>query len=388
MTDKLKNILIGLFVMVSALLTVSTIMFLDPKIGDGKKTLEVRFANISGIMIGTRVTFAGKPVGEVVAIRELPDARSNHPDDTGRVYFYQLSLKIDSNTHIYNSDDIAIRTTGLMGEKSIAVLPRNAPSGKPSFEITNEILTANSVDPLENTFNQIAKVSNKMEGSFNQLDHWFASNQENLSSSIQAFNHFLGTAEQSSLLLNENLALVKEGLDGDQLLHKIASLADTVRTAGDIFNSDGASALYNIQQITRDLARGEGTVGKLLNEDGFYLRLSSLLSKGETLMNDVNHYGLLFQYDKHWQRSRTKRANILKALDSPREFRGYFEGEVDTITTSLGRLNELLDLAGSDRSKIVESDPFKQQFRSLLLSVEGLADALKLYNEGLAPSQN
>ena len=101
-------------------------------------------------------------------------------------------------------------------------------------------------------------------------------------------------------------------------------------------------------------------------------------------MNDVNHYGLLFQYDKHWQRSRTKKANILKSLDTPREFRSYFEGEVDTITTSLGRLTELLDLAGPEKKENCrDNEQFKQQFGTLIRSVQSLSESLKLYNEGL-----
>jgi phospholipid/cholesterol/gamma-HCH transport system substrate-binding protein len=100
-------------------------------------------------------------------------------------------------------------------------------------------------------------------------------------------------------------------------------------------------------------------------------------------MNDVNHYGLLFQYDKKWQKSRIKRANVLKSLDTPQEFRSYFEGEVDNITTSLGRLTELLDLAGKERYKVATSDKFKQQFGHLLRSVQSLSDSLSLYNQEL-----
>ncbi len=399
MTEKIKNILIGLFVATAVTLVIAIILFLDPKIGDGKKTLEVRFANISGIMIGTRVTFAGKPIGEVVAIKEIHDAREAPADDTGRVYFYQLTLKIDSSTQIYNYDDIAIRTTGLMGEKSIAILPRTAPPGKTAFLLTDQIMTANSIDPLENTFNQIAKVSHRMEGSLGHLDKWFLENKDPLSQSIQSLHQFLAqgssllssieeaklvpSLSQGSSLLNENLDLIKQSLSHDDLLHKIANLTDSLLQSAETFNIDGASALYNIHQITRDLSKGVGTIGKLISGDDFYLRLSSLLGKGETLMNDLNHYGLLFQYDKHWQRSRTKKANILKSLDSPREFREYFEGEVDSITTSLGRLTELLDIAGNEREKIMENDQFKQQFGSLLRSAQGLSDSLKLYNEGL-----
>lgn len=399
MTDKMKNILIGLFVAGAVTLIIAMILFLDPQIGDGKKTLEVRFANISGIVIGTRVTFAGKPVGEIVAIQEIHDARDAPADDTGRVYFYQLVLKIDSSVQVYNTDEIAIRTTGLMGEKSIAIIPRTAPPGKTSYPITDQIMTANSIDPLENTFNQIAKVSNRMESSLGHIDKWFLNNQDNLSLSIQSFGSFLQRGEvilasldqtelvpslkDASTLLNENLNLLKSGLEDDQIFYKIANLADTLTQSAEAFNTDGALALRNINQITRDLSGGTGTLGRLITGEDFYLRLSSLLSKGETLMNDINHYGLLFQYDKHWQRSRTKKANILKSLDTPREFRNYFEGEVDSINVSLGRLTELLDYAGSERQKIVENEHFKQQFGSLMRTVQGLSDALKLYNEGL-----
>ena len=85
MTEKVKNILIGLFVTAAVTIVVAMILFLEPKVGDGKKTIRVRFANISGIVVGTRVAFAGKPVGEVIHIREVPDARE-HPDEFGRVF--------------------------------------------------------------------------------------------------------------------------------------------------------------------------------------------------------------------------------------------------------------------------------------------------------------
>ena len=130
MTDKMKNILIGLFVAAAVTIMVAMVLFLEPRIGDGKKTFRVRFANVAGIIIGTRVTFAGKPVGEVVAIQEVKEARTEPSDETGRVYVYLLTLKVDSTVDIYNYDEIAIRTTGLMGEKSIAILPKLAPKGK------------------------------------------------------------------------------------------------------------------------------------------------------------------------------------------------------------------------------------------------------------------
>ena len=401
MTDQLKNILIGLFVVAAITIMVAMILFLKPTVGDGKKMLHVRFANIAGINVGTRVSFAGKPVGEVISMEEIYNAREMPTDEPGRVYFYELALKVDSSVEIYNTDEVAIRTTGLMGEKSIAILPKAPPEGVIAKPITNETIYANSVDPLENTFKQMTKVATRVQVAVDHFDEWFEENRDILTQAITSFNgtmesmdKILTDADQQKLvatigesvhLLNDNLVLVRSGLDDDQLLHKAAALVGNLNQSMQAFNTDGVQAMKNINLITRDLSTGNGTLGRFLHTDDFYLRLNSLFGKAETLMNDVNHYGILFQYDKRWQRSRMKRANLLKSLDSPKDFHDYFESEVDTITTSLGRLTELLERAqeSNEREKIVQSEPFRRDFAALLRQVQSLNDSIKLYNEEL-----
>jgi phospholipid/cholesterol/gamma-HCH transport system substrate-binding protein len=399
MTDRMKNILIGLFVTGALVIMISLVLFLKPTVGDGKKILSVRFTNISGISVGTRVSIAGKPVGEVIHIRELPNARE-HADETGRIYMYELVLKVDSTSAVYSSDEVAIKTTGLMGEKSIAILPKIAPKEKPAYLVTDQIIYANSTDPLENTFNQVTRTASRLEVAVGRLDKWFEENNAYVTNALRSFDGAMGQVEgllglvdaeklvpairESVGHLNNNMQIIHSSLEDDQLLHKFASLADNLDQAANAFNTDGAQTLRNLNQISRDVAGGSGTVGRLIVGDDLYLRVASLMNKGEALMNDVNHYGLLFQYNKQWQKGRTKKANFLKALDTPQEFRNYFEGEVDSMTTSLGRLSELMDRAGSDeRTKIVKSDAFKRDFATLMRQVQGLTDSLRLYNEGL-----
>ena len=168
MTDRMKNILIGLFVAGAISIIVALVLFLKPTVGDGKKSLSVRFTNIAGISVGTRVTFAGKPVGEVIHIKELENARE-HANERGPIYMYQLTLKLDSSVDVYSTDEIAIKTTGLMGEKSIAILPK-ASFDKPSHIVTDQVVYANSTDALENTFNQVTKVASRLETAVSRLD--------------------------------------------------------------------------------------------------------------------------------------------------------------------------------------------------------------------------
>ena len=73
MSDKLKSVLIGIFIFAAVFSTIYVILFLEPQIGDGAKTLKVKFSNISGINVGTRVTLAGKPIGEVEKIKTVKD---------------------------------------------------------------------------------------------------------------------------------------------------------------------------------------------------------------------------------------------------------------------------------------------------------------------------
>ncbi len=63
MGEQQKNMLIGIFVLAACATIISIVLFLRPTVGDGKKTLYVRFSNINKITVGTRVTYAGKPVG-------------------------------------------------------------------------------------------------------------------------------------------------------------------------------------------------------------------------------------------------------------------------------------------------------------------------------------
>ena len=124
MTEEAKNILIGAFVIVACTIFVWVLLFLHPSSGDAAKTIHVRFDNINKVSIGTRVTLAGRPVGEVISIKTVKQARSDRGRKRGPVYLYELTLGIDSHATVYDSDRISIHTAGLLGERSIAITPQ------------------------------------------------------------------------------------------------------------------------------------------------------------------------------------------------------------------------------------------------------------------------
>lgn len=394
MGEQTKNMLVGFFILAACALTVSLILFLKPSVGDGKKTYLVRFSNINKIGVGTQVMFAGKPVGEVIAVDPIFDPRKQPTDGIGRVYVYELVIQVDSSVHIYNTDEVMLQTSGLLGEKSIAIIPKTPPKGVTPKLITNQPIYAQSIDPIENAFTELSNLADQMQDSFKFLNEWLTKNSDNLSDAVTSFKNAMqeistATADFNRLgIVNDihqgltSFTAVTDKVHGVILQleqdNTFTNLSETIK------NCKIASS--NIDIITDDIATGKGTIGKLIKNDDMYLRMNALLSKMDTLMNDVNHYGVLFHLNKSWQRERLQRVTLMNSLDSPASFRTYFEKEIDDVNMAMSRLSMLIERASNSAQSqnILENPAFKNDFAQLLKDVDELANNLKLYNQQLS----
>jgi phospholipid/cholesterol/gamma-HCH transport system substrate-binding protein len=398
MGNSVKNMLIGVFIIAACSLLIGIVMFLKPSVGDGKKILYVRFANINKIGIGTRVTYAGRPVGEVVAIDEIYHARSQPVDTEGRFYFYQLTLKVDSSVVVYNTDDISLQTSGLLGEKSVAIIPVRPPKGMTPKLITNQPIYASSVDPLDKVMDELSAVSNKLGDTLDQVTKWLKQYGDDIGCAVKTFTSALHQADVMISNVNEQnlIQAFKETtcdlkatvtkihdilceMDDNQTFTNLAATAKNLK-----------QATGSIEVITQDIADGKGTIGKLLKSEDLYLRFTAIMSKVDMLMNDINQYGMLFHLNKSWQRTHLKQVNLMNSLNTPDSFKSYFEKEVDQVNTSMERISMLLDRAeqSPEKEQILQNDIFKKDFAELLRKADELADNLRLYNQQLMELQS
>lgn len=398
MANSLKNFLIGLFLMAGIGIFVGLVLFLRPSVGDEKQTLFVRFSNINKINVGTRVLFAGKAVGTVTAINEIYHARETQPsDELGRLYFYQLTLKIDSNVHVYSTDEIMIQTSGLMGEKSIAIVPKTPAKGTFPEMITDKTpFYAESVDPIENTITRLSNIGDKLDDTVDLVKNWFEKNEEGLSVAISSFGSAMTQIDIATKALNEHdlIPQLKEGTTAlTSSLQKVDTILDSMNQNG-VFENLG-QAVTNIKlasssfdQVCQDITSGRGTFGRLMQNDDMYLRLSAIMSKADTMMNDINHYGILFHLNKGWQRTRTKQMALLSDLNTPAQFKDYFQTEIDQINTAMARLSMVIDKTQDEPQKVTEDPKFRQDFAELLRKVKEMSDNLHLYNEQLSEASH
>lgn len=384
MADQMKNMMIGLFVLVAVTIIVFALMFLHPSVGDEKHVLRVRFANIDKISVGTRVTFAGKPVGEVYAIHELKDVIDARKPYDGIIYAYELILHVDSHVNVFNTDQISSRTSGLLGEKSVAIIPYPPKPGQVVRIVNDEILFAVEVGTVEDTLQEFKNVAGKFDSALDSLNLIFTQIQDEqivkkVSNAVQNITDITSALNQP-----ENLT---------QTVENFHAFSDRVLKSWDTVDKtlvDLEASSHNIHFITdsgkdiiNHVKKGQGTVGKLLMTDQLHLKINSLLSKGETVLNDINHYGLLFNLDKGWQRLRSRRLNLLYTLSTPQQFRNYFNDEVDQINTSLSRVYSIIEHTNCTPPccELFENPEFQKVYAELLRRITDTEEALKMYNQ-------
>lgn len=147
-------------------------------------------------------------------------------------------------------------------------------------------------------------------------------------------------------------------------------------------------AILDFSKITNGINQGEGSVGKLVKRDDLYIRLIALTNKAETTLNDINHYGVLFHLDKGWQRMRARRMNLLQKLQSPQEFRNYFNDEVDQISTSLERvamvMEQMQNMSAMGCYDMLQNPDFVKVYSELMRRVDVIDESIKMYNQQVA----
>lgn len=396
MTEQLKNFIIGIFVIGALAVVAFILLFLHPFTGDERQLLHVRFADIDKVNIGTRVSFAGKPVGEIIAIREIDEGRKGPKDQYGHIYAYELTLAVDSKLEVFNTDQIALRTSGLLGERSVAITPFAPKEGQTPKRIgPHERVYAFETGSVESTLVEFKEVADRLDVVLDEISDALeeirkeelfkkvAETAQNLSEITAAINQ---PDELSAIIRNFQEFTA-------HLATRLPASWDTIDEALGSLNVSTEhilNATGTVDRIVNRVAEGKGTAGKILVDEELYLRLTSLLNKGEVVMNDINHYGLLYQLDKGWQRVRARRINLLEQLKTPREFQNYFNDEIDQISTSLSRVSMVLDsinFCSLDCYPLAEDYDFRKVFAELLRRVEGMEESLKLYNQQVMDTQ-
>lgn len=376
MGDLIKNVTISLLVLLAISIAIFIILFLHPTLGNEGKKLRVRFADLDKVTIGTRVTFAGKPVGEVLSIEELPDAIHERKSRNGIVYVYELILRVDSSVNVFNTDKIVTMTSGLLGDRSINIVPRPPKEGEAFRLVNDQIIYAYNTETFESAITDLTDVALTFQKTLNGIYE--------LAVDVQKSQLIKKTAETV-----DSLSSIAKALDEPDLwsstLENLSTLFDRIVKSWTKVDTSLANLIKitsNGDKIVTNIYKGEGTFGQILMKEDLYLKVNAMLNKADILFNDINHYGILFHTDKGWQRLRARRLNLMQRLRSPQEFRNYFNDEVDQISSSLARVSMVLAMTEQDVycCELINNCEFAKVFKELLRRVNTLDEEIKSFN--------
>ncbi|MFZ4797606.1 MAG: MlaD family protein [Bacteroidia bacterium] len=303
-----KEAKVGLFVAVAI-----TLLYLGYNFLRGKKlfstynTYYVIYHNVEGLVPSTAVYVNGFKVGQVEEI-SMPDMLKT--DSILVKLLVQGKIQIKSNS-------IALVTkSGLLDGNVISVNFDEKPSeilADGSFikgEREEDLFTSinNLVSPIKTKSEQVLVTLDKVLGSLRQVFN--EKGTQNLTNSVVDLSGALRalrlTSESLNEIVNQNGNSISKTLGNVQLIsNNLAKNNDeinrTIKNFGklsdSLANSDIKGTIENLSIVTKELAvitskmnKGEGSLGKMMNDKELYDNLNKSTKELNLLLKDMQRY--------------------------------------------------------------------------------------------------
>ena len=267
------------------------------------------YSNVEGLAISSAVTINGHKVGRVQDIRFTDD-------NSGML---EVSMLIDSDFNFSKNSIAELYESGLIGGKAISIIPAfdgsaNTISGdvlkskiKPGLtELVNQRLTPLqekiesvmvSADHLLNNVNSIfdEKTKSEIKGSISQLE-------QTISSFEKTSNSLQNLLETNKNAINNSIGNISDISDDLSIVTDKLSKSDFEQTINELKFS-----LNNFNSLLSGLDSGEGSLGKLFNDEGLYNNLEASLGQLESLLEDMKlnpkryvHFSLFGKKNKQY----------------------------------------------------------------------------------------
>jgi phospholipid/cholesterol/gamma-HCH transport system substrate-binding protein len=271
-------------VLAAVILVVGTMWFQKFQLTEKRWSFFARFDQVGGLVSGDPIVVNGVESGRVNAV---------HLGE-GEVV---VEMAIREGVVVPRDSDIALKSIGIMGERFVAVTQGAAPdalapgdttSGQflmglsevmaTAGEIVNEIkVTTQSLREILDMLNQEGKLQSTM-GNLAEVSEslrdFTSENQPRLSTAIDRF---------------ENVATMMDSLVASHYTSMDSSLAAFGRSGEKVEVAIGnlENVSSDLREITDALQNGEGTMGRLLNDDEMATKLESAIAGLDSLIEDI-----------------------------------------------------------------------------------------------------
>lgn len=212
----------------------------------------------SGLVKGSQVKSAGIPVGTIKDIT-LQDGQA------------RIDLNLKKDFQLYVSASANIKSQGVLGDKHVALSP-GSPTDPP-LPPGGQILNVRDKGSLDNVVSQVGDIAGSLKDTAEALREAVLEDGTR--------KHVLGRIVSNIEKLTQDLSEISSENKG-KINSIIAQVDRVTKSLDDILNADGDeslkaqikrtmtrldSAMKNVDEITGKINRGEGTIGKLVNDE-------------------------------------------------------------------------------------------------------------------------
>ncbi|WP_456442465.1 MlaD family protein [Psychroserpens sp.] len=256
---------------------------------DSSRTYYALYDNVEGLAPSTPVTINGMNVGKVKSIAFTEDG-------SGKLL---VTLLIDNDFQFSKNSKAELYDLSLIGGRAVAIIPTfdNAePAGSGDYLETSvktgligsfsQILT-----PLEKKIELALDEANGLLVNVNEI--FDDETKNNLKEAISELNATMKSFKSTSMSLNRLVDSNQEGLKAtisnlETTTENFSKLSDSLANANLAQTIRGLqSTIKNFDAIMLGINNGEGTIGKLLNDESLYDNLEAASKEMEDLLRDI-----------------------------------------------------------------------------------------------------
>ena len=253
------------------------------------RTFKVIYTKVDGLSPSNPVTLNGYKIGNVQTI-------NFNSNDTKELI---VDIVIENDVKFSKTSKAELYETGLIGGKAIAIVPDYdnnaiAESGdyligsiKPGLtDLVNQIMPQIQLQ-LEAVMKKAGIVLSNINTLFDE------ETKESLKSSIDEFASLTNSLSETSGNINDfikdnspNLTTTIDNLNATSL--KMKDMSNSMSEVDlNLILTNLDSTISNLNNITNKLNQGEGTVGKLIYDDGLFKNLDNATKNLEELIEDI-----------------------------------------------------------------------------------------------------
>lgn len=235
------------------------------------KTYSFVVDNAGGLVPKSAVKMAGIKVGVIEDIGLVEGGRA------------KITIALNRGVPFTTSSRVELRSDGILGDKHVELVPGNP--ADPELENHAMIANANDKGGLDSVMGEVGKISKNLNILIDNLNK--ATIGEGDSSS--PIGRIIKNIEKVSADMAEITGENKEKLH--DIIDRVASISKSLDTVLNDENiSRVRSSLKNIEEITAKINKGEGTVGRLINDEQTVEQLNTAIDNVNNFIGGANKW--------------------------------------------------------------------------------------------------